>query len=150
MLRRSVPLLATTLAVVSAVATATPAAATGPRAVLELRATKVGKILVDANGYTLYAFDRDGRNRDACVRITGCLYEWPALVTSGTPVAGAGVRAALIGTIGLRGGQRQVTYAGRPLYLFIRDTRPAETTFVNYLQFGARWPAVGAAGQAVR
>jgi predicted lipoprotein with Yx(FWY)xxD motif len=120
------------------------------RAKLGLRKTSVGSILVNSRGFTLYAFTRDGRNRDACARIPRCLAVWPAVTTSGTPVAGKGVRSALIGTIALKGGRRQVTYAGHPLYTYIADSGPGQTSYVNILQFGGRWPAVDAAGHEVK
>jgi predicted lipoprotein with Yx(FWY)xxD motif len=45
--------------------------------------------------------------------------DWPALTTTGRPVAGAGVNPWLLGTVYRADlGAYQVTYAGRPLYLF--------------------------------
>jgi predicted lipoprotein with Yx(FWY)xxD motif len=43
---------------------------------------------------------------------------WPAITTTGAPVAGPGVHAGLLGTVTRAGVGRQVTYAGHPLYLF--------------------------------
>ena len=45
--------------------------------------------------------------------------DWPALTTSGRPVAGPGVNQFLLGSVYRADlGTFQVTYAGRPLYLF--------------------------------
>jgi predicted lipoprotein with Yx(FWY)xxD motif len=44
--------------------------------------------------------------------------DWPALTTTVTPQAGAGVNQKLLGIVGRPGIGRQVTYAGHPLYLF--------------------------------
>jgi len=44
--------------------------------------------------------------------------EWPALTTTGQPVAGPGVNQALLGRVYRKGVGYQVTYAGHPLYLF--------------------------------
>jgi predicted lipoprotein with Yx(FWY)xxD motif len=44
--------------------------------------------------------------------------DWPALTTTGPPVAGPGVTQALLGTVKRPGIGEQVTYAGHPLYLF--------------------------------
>ena len=140
----------TTIAVIlAALATAT-ATAKGGGAKLQLRKTSVGKILVNSKGFTLYAFTLDSRNHDACAAITNCLKAWPPVVTTGKPIAGKGVKKKLIGTIKLKNGVKQVTYAGRPLYTYIGDTHPAQTSFVNILQFGGRWPAVNAAGGEVK
>jgi len=126
------------------------AAASGGRAVLGLRHTHLGALLVNSRGFTLYAFTRDARNQDACARISQCLTAWPPVTTSGSPIAGQGVRAGLIGTITLRGGIRQVTYAGHALYTYIGDTGPGQTFYVNFLQFGGRWPALSASGSEVK
>lgn len=126
------------------------AGASGRQAKLQLRQTKVGTILVNGRGFTLYAFTRDSRNRDACVKVKGCLGAWPALTTGGKPIAGRGVSAALIGTINVKGVGTQVTYAGQPLYTYIGDTSPGSTFYVNLLQFGGRWPALNAGGQRIK
>ena len=126
------------------------AGASGSRAKLELRKTKVGTILVNGRGYTLYAFTRDSRNKDSCEGISGCLTVWPALTTNGKPLEGSGVRASLIGTISLKGGVKQVTYAGHPLYTYLGDSHPAQTSYVNVFQSGGYWPAVNAAGKEVK
>jgi predicted lipoprotein with Yx(FWY)xxD motif len=126
------------------------AMASARRAMLELRRTSVGTILVNDRGFTLYAFSRDGRNRDACARIRGCLGAWPAVTTGGRSIAGRGVRSGLIGTITLKGGVKQVTYAGHPLYTYIGDSAPGQTFYVNFFQFGGFWPAVNAAGSEVK
>jgi predicted lipoprotein with Yx(FWY)xxD motif len=61
---------------------------------------------------------------------------WPALLTEGAPVAGAGVNPRLLGTVtrtdlsGLPAVQ-QVTYAGHPLYRFFQDEVPGETEGAN-------------------
>jgi predicted lipoprotein with Yx(FWY)xxD motif len=124
--------------------------ASAVRAKLQLRHTRLGTILVNSRGFTVYAFSRDSRDKDACQAIHVCLNAWPPVTTTTRPIAGPGVRAALIGTITLRGGAKQVTYRGRPLYTYIGDRSPGQTTYVNLLQFGGRWPAVNAAGREVK
>ena len=49
---------------------------------------------------------------------------WPAITTTGAPVAGPGVNPALLGSVNRSGVGRQVTYAGHPLYLF--DEAPSQ------------------------
>ena len=60
--------------------------------------------------------------------------EWPAVTTSGAPVAGAGVDAKLLGTVTRPGIGVQVTYAGHPLYLF--DRGPGQITGVGFVEPG--------------
>jgi predicted lipoprotein with Yx(FWY)xxD motif len=55
----------------------------------------------------------------ACQRT--CALIWPPVLTSGRPVAGPGVDRHALGVITRPDGTRQVTYLGKPLYLFIKD-----------------------------
>lgn len=115
-----------------------------------LRSTSVGRILVNGSGSTLYMFTKDSRRRNRCVSIRGCSAVWKALTTRGKPTAGRGVRAPLLSTVRLRGGARQVTYAGHPLYLYSAASEPGQTYYVGVMQFGGKWYALNARGHAVR
>ena len=143
------------LALVAASALVAPlttafAGASGTGAKLQLRRTGVGMILVNSRGFTVYVFTRDGVNKDNCAKFGGCLSIWPPVTTSGTAIAGRGVSSRLIGTITLKNGVKQVTYAGHPLYTYVADSGPGQTFYVNVSQFGGRWPAVSAAGNEVK
>jgi predicted lipoprotein with Yx(FWY)xxD motif len=106
--------------------------------------SSLGSILVNASGRTLYLFKADSGTRSAC---TGaCATAWPPLLAKGTPIAGTGLTASKLGTITRAGGTRQVTYNGHPLYLFIMDTKPGQTTGQGVTAFGAAWFAVTPAG----
>jgi predicted lipoprotein with Yx(FWY)xxD motif len=50
-----------------------------------------------------------------------CAVYWPPLLTSARPVAGPGVDQHALGFIVRPDGSREVTYNGRPLYLFYKD-----------------------------
>ncbi len=61
---------------------------------------------------------------------------WPALLTKGAPIAGAGVKRNLLGTVtraDVLSGEsvQQVTYAGMPLYRFFLDELADETDGAN-------------------
>ena len=117
---------------------------------IQLRHTEVGKVLVDSSGFTVFRFSKDPRNSDTCVKISGCTNLWPPLMSSGRPVAGPGVRSALLSTIKLPGGGRQVTYAGHPLYRYSAATEKGETGYVGAQQFGGSWYALNSAGGSVK
>jgi predicted lipoprotein with Yx(FWY)xxD motif len=125
------------------------AIASSGKPALQLHSTKLGTLLVSNRGYTVYAFDKDKTNKDACQGIKACLTAWP-IVKPGTVLAGPGVKKSLIGTITLKNGKQQLTYAKHALYTYAGDSSPHETDNVNLKQFGARWPALTAAGKLVR
>jgi predicted lipoprotein with Yx(FWY)xxD motif len=50
-----------------------------------------------------------------------CAVYWPPLLTSDRPVSGPGVNQHALGFIVTPDGSHQVTYDGRPLYLFYKD-----------------------------
>jgi predicted lipoprotein with Yx(FWY)xxD motif len=60
--------------------------------------------------------------------------DWPAFTTKKPPVAGAGVKRTLLGTIDRRGIGEQVTYAGHPLYLFDPSSAPFKPLGEDYLE----------------
>jgi len=115
---------------------------------VELRKTKLGKVLATASGSILYEFTRDHLKQDACAKISGCAEIWVALQAQGKPTVGAGLRASLLSTISLSGGGRQVTFAGHPLYIYA--AAPTLTSYVGAKQFGGNWYAINAKGSAVK
>jgi predicted lipoprotein with Yx(FWY)xxD motif len=94
-------------------------------AMVGLRATALGRILVDARGRTLYRFEKDRNGRSACNG--ACAVNWPPLISAGKARLGSGLRASLLGLTRRSDGRRQVTYAGHPLYTFVADMRAGQT-----------------------
>ena len=127
-------LLCTTLFAASLAAIAVaPAGASAPAHLasaqkLQLRHTSAGSILVDASGFTLYRFSKDTSSKNTCIANRECAVTWTAFTSSARPTAGTGVKSSLISTIALPGGQRQVTYAGHPLYLYEPASERGETS----------------------
>ena len=114
-------------------------------AVVQTRRAGLGTIVVDAHGRTLYMFMKDKRNRSAC---TGaCATNWPPLITSAKPTAGAGAKAALLDQA--VDGHLQVTYNGHPLYRFLLDGKAGQTKGEGLSAFGGTWYAVSASGTKV-
>jgi predicted lipoprotein with Yx(FWY)xxD motif len=144
---RRIAILLTCAAMLAA---ATAALATGHRAKLKLGSTSVGKIVQNGGGFTVYMFTRDRRRKDNCVKVSDCAAVWPPVTTSGRPQAGPGVKRALLGTIKLPSGVKQVTYAGHPLYTYTGDSGPGDTSYIGFSQFGGTWYALNASGHAVK
>jgi predicted lipoprotein with Yx(FWY)xxD motif len=152
MLRRpiSIVLIAALAGFATALIAPLGAGATSGSTTIQVRSTALGKALVNGSGFTVYVFTRDGRNRDTCIRISGCVGIWPVVRTTGAPSAGAGVRRSLLGTITLAHGVKQVTYAGHPLYRYSGDSSRGATDYVGASQFGGNWYAITAAGKLVK
>jgi len=105
--------------------------------------SKLGDILVDGEGRTLYAFTKDQGDQSAC---SGeCATNWPAL--TGTATAGTGAQASLLSTATQASGTDQVTYDGKLLYHFAGDAKPGDT---NGQGVGTVWFAVGGDGELVK
>lgn len=143
-------LMAAVVIATAAALAAGSASAGSSRTTLKLRKTSVGTILVNGRGFTLYAFTKDRRNQNNCQKVNGCSGVWPAVSGSSRPSLGPGVKASMIGTTTLKSGAKQLTYGGRPLYTYVGDSGPGQTSYVNVSQFGGRWPAVNAAGREVK
>jgi predicted lipoprotein with Yx(FWY)xxD motif len=141
--------LALSTSAATAGAGSVPAAA-ARAAKVQLRQTSLGKILVDASGFTVYRFTRDARGKDSCLKVSGCTETWPPLLTSGHPLAGAGVKASLLSAIPLSGGRKQVTYGGFALYMYKPAIERGETGYVGVSSFGGTWYAVSGAGKLVK
>ena len=126
---------------------ATPSAAAGTAATVDLGASDLGQILVDAQGRTLYLFEADKNGKSNCDG--PCAAAWPPFLSTGTPQAAAGASAALIGTTARADGTTQVTYAGHPLYYYVGDRAPGDTTGQDIDQFGAKWYVLAKDGNKI-
>jgi predicted lipoprotein with Yx(FWY)xxD motif len=123
---------------------APPKTASGQAATVGLAKTRLGEILVNSHGLTLYLFKADQGTKSAC---TGaCAEAWPPLLVTGAPTLGSGVNASLVGTTTRPEGTTQVTYHGHPLYLFAQDHKAGETNGQGVSAFGAPWFALNSAG----
>ncbi|HEX7949998.1 MAG TPA: hypothetical protein VF494_06595 [Candidatus Limnocylindrales bacterium] len=107
-----------------------PVAAAQTQAVMGKVIGTHGTLLVAAsNGMTLYTFTKDvaGSGTSACTG--GCLTNWPALTIAAgdTPTGDSTVTGALGTIVRTDDGATQVTYNGKPLYFFAKDTKPGDT-----------------------
>ncbi len=110
------PLFSLTLAA-AALAGAAAFAETG----IQTGESTLGPVLTDADGMTLYTFDKDADGASACY--DDCAVNWPPLV--------APEGAAADGDYGLTertDGAMQWTYKGMPLYTWVKDAAPGDVT----------------------
>ena len=94
---------------------------------LTMATTPLGSILVDGTGMTLYMFTKDAAGMSACEG--QCLVNWPPLL--GVPTEGPGVDDSKLGSFTRTDGSVQATYNGWPLYYWIKDAAPGDTTGQN-------------------
>jgi predicted lipoprotein with Yx(FWY)xxD motif len=138
-----IPLTALTL-----VAGANTANAGTPHPTIDVRRTALGEVVVDSRGRTLYLFRKDSRGKSKCSG--ACAVNWPPVLVSGKPVGGSGVKASKLHTTKRSDGRTQVVYNGHPLYRFIGDRKPGNTTGQGVSAFGASWFVVSPAGNEIR
>jgi predicted lipoprotein with Yx(FWY)xxD motif len=114
---------------------------------VSLRKTKLGQILVNSKGHTLYMFSKDKNGKSSCSG--SCAKFWPPLLQQGKVTAGPGVKASLLGKTRRSNGSMQVTYNKHPLYGFLLDKNAGQTKGEGMVAFGGKWHAVSARGTAV-
>jgi predicted lipoprotein with Yx(FWY)xxD motif len=140
---KAILLLAAVVAAVLA-----PSATSGPQPTLTARSSSFGRSIFDGRGFVLYAFTRDKR-ASACYG--ACAKAWPPyFAPKGELRVGAGLKRSLLGTVKRRNGRRQVTYAGKPLYFYVGDTRPGQILCQDVVEFGGRWLIVKPGGAYLR
>jgi predicted lipoprotein with Yx(FWY)xxD motif len=123
-----------------------PPVATGTT--IGVGSTRLGSVLVDGNGRTLYLFAADSGSKSTC-NSSACVQYWPPVLTTGTPQAGSGASASLLGTSTRQDGKTQITYAGHPLYYFISDTKAGDVSGQGISAFGGPWYVVSASGMQI-
>lgn len=122
-----------------------PGAESGAAVLTVASAPKVGAILVDPEGFTVYDFHKDEGTASSCYG--ACAKVWPPVLTAGAPQAGEGASSSKLGTTKRKDGTTQVTYAGHPLYTYTADAKPGEANGNDIDQFGAEWYALQPNGE---
>jgi predicted lipoprotein with Yx(FWY)xxD motif len=80
-------------------------------------------VLVDVKGMTLYTFDKDPANAGKSVCVDQCAKAWPPLA------AASDAKAMGSYTVITRDdGTKQWAYKGKPLYTWVKDTKPGDKT----------------------
>ncbi len=103
--------------------------------------TKLGMALVDGSGRTLYLFQKDQPNQSACSG--ACASAWPADKSSGTPTAGSGVNASLLGTIKHSGPVQPSERRGRAALSRVSGPMPDHWVFRRPTPTGSAIATVG-------
>lgn len=114
-------------------ASPTPSPMTQSSTVMTETDPSKGNYLADANGMTLYTYDKDKKNVSNC---TGaCLTTWPPYL-AGSPAPSL---AANLTIFKRANGSMQYAYKGMPLYYYAKDKNPGD---INGDGVGGVWHLV--------
>ena len=78
-------------------------------------------VLTNASGMTLYTFDKDAAGSGKSVCNGPCAQNWPPLMADGMAMPMADWTVATRDD-----GSKQWAYKGKPLYTWIKDTKPGD------------------------
>jgi len=112
----------------AAATTAAAAPASSPSsaaAAIKTASSSLGTILVTDKGLTVYGFTPDSAGKPTCAG--DCADEWPA-VTVGSATLPAGLDASVFSVVDGLNGTHQLKAGKWPLYTFVGDKAPGDTT----------------------
>lgn len=112
--------------------------------IVEVAGSELGDILVGADGMTLYAFLADEGGTSTCY--DECAENWPPVLVDGDVGVGEGLDASIFSTVERDDGSKQLVAGGYPLYGWVNDGEPGDTTGQGVNDV---WYVVGPDGQPV-
>jgi predicted lipoprotein with Yx(FWY)xxD motif len=131
----------------SAAAAGSSASAAATGTVITTHAGSGGAFLTTSTGQAVYLWAKDGKNMSACSG--ACASAWPPVKATGTVTVAGSAQASELGTITRSDGTKQVTYDGHPLYTFVGDSGPDQTSGQGNDGFGAKWWLVTPSGAQI-
>jgi predicted lipoprotein with Yx(FWY)xxD motif len=111
---------------------------------------KLGTVLVNGKGRTLYMFVPDKRTKVSCVG--ACAAIWPPvkLAKGAKPTAAGTAKASLLGSDPNPAGGRVVTYNRWPLYTYVVDTAAGQAKGQALKLNGGLWYVLAPSGTVIR
>lgn len=104
---------------------------------------KLGDIVADGKGFTLYRFDKDTPKPSKSNCEGECATTWPP-VSAEDATATAGIDKADLGSVTRKDGTKQLTIGGWPAYRYVKDTAAGDT---NGQGVGGTWNALAPDGK---
>jgi predicted lipoprotein with Yx(FWY)xxD motif len=110
---------------------------------------KLGVVLVNSRGFTLYMFKPDHQKRVTCKG--SCAAAWPPLKlkTGQRLTAGGAAKQHLLGSDKNPSGGRVVTYNRWPLYTYIADSKPGQASGQALNLNGGLWYVLSPSGKII-
>ncbi|MEU6234981.1 SCO0930 family lipoprotein [Kitasatospora sp. NPDC047058] len=87
---------------------------------------KLGMVVTDGQGFTLYRFDKDTAKPPMSNCNDGCAKTWPPVSKEGS-TAGTGIDAGMLGEVTRADGSKQLTLGGWPVYRYAQDAAAGDT-----------------------
>ena len=114
---------------------------------LDVSTNRLGEVLVDSKGRTLYLFKKDKGTKSAC--FGACASAWPPLRVNGKPTTAGDAKVSKVATTKRPDGPAQIVYNGHPLYIYQGDDKPGNANGQGVNAWGGRWFALSAAGKQI-
>jgi predicted lipoprotein with Yx(FWY)xxD motif len=141
-------------AVVAANAPATRSSQTSTRAtgvkISTRNVAKLGVILVNAKGRTLYMFVPDKQSKVTCVGTCAAIWPPVKLPSGAKAVAAGAAKASLLGSDRNPSGGRVVTYNKWPLYTYVSDTAGGQVKGQALKLNGGYWYVLSPSGKVIK
>jgi predicted lipoprotein with Yx(FWY)xxD motif len=126
-------------------ALAAPASSPGSTVAVKVADNKVGKILVGADGRTLYGFTNDADAKSTCY--SACAQAWPPVIVDPQWTVGPGLDTGVFSTIQRDDGTQQLVAGKWPLYEYSGDAAPGDA---NGQGSGDVWFTIGTDAKLVK
>ncbi|MFJ8666341.1 SCO0930 family lipoprotein [Streptomyces sp. NPDC093600] len=104
---------------------------------------RLGKVVTDSKGFTLYRFDKDSASPPRATCEGDCAVAWPVVSPEGAKPP-AGVDPSLLGEVTRADGSKQLTLDGWPMYRYAKDIQPGD---LNGQGVGGTWFAAAPDGK---
>jgi predicted lipoprotein with Yx(FWY)xxD motif len=124
---------------------ASPPTSASPPVTVKTAASKLGTILVDSQGRTLYAFTNDANGMSTCNG--ACADAWPPVAAMTNNMVGGGVDPALVSMVARADHTSQLKIGKWPVYLFAGDGAPGD---VNGQGSGGTWFVLAPNGSLIK
>jgi predicted lipoprotein with Yx(FWY)xxD motif len=125
-------------------ASTTPAPSGAPLSVAD---TSLGRVVVDASGFTVYMLTADSPGQSSCS--SDCLSSWPPVAAPSSGTQSPPDITAKVDETETTTGTAMLTVGGWPAYTYVQDTAPGDVSGEGITSFGGTWYAIGPNGQPV-
>ena len=111
---------------------------------------KLGTILVNSKGFTLYMFVPDKQKKVTCK--SACAAVWPPLKVKALQrvTAGGAAKRSLLGRDRNPGGGFVATYNKWPLYTYVLDRKPGQVMGQRVNNSGGLWYVLSPSGKVIK